>query len=119
MSGLARLLQSAARATNISCERLPAAVVRWPVGSLRGVSQCPTFAEPFCADRDEAATGLRGSLPGTEIRRSMMKRLLALLLSLVLMSAKLGTSPSIYPTGTTIYDPARAWSGYTVFDTPN
>jgi hypothetical protein len=49
----------------------------------------------------------------------MMKRLLALLLSLVLMSAKPGTSPSIYPTGTTIYDPARAWSGYTVFDTPN
>jgi hypothetical protein len=26
--------------------------------------------------------------------------------------------PSIYPTGTTIYDPAKAWSGYTLFDTP-
>jgi len=26
--------------------------------------------------------------------------------------------PSVYPTGTTIYDPARAWSGYTVFVLP-
>src|SRR5687767_3639867 len=25
-----------------------------------------------------------------------------------------GVAQSIYPTGTTIYDPARAWSGYTV-----
>ena len=24
------------------------------------------------------------------------------------------TAPSVYPTGTTIYDPARAWNGYTV-----
>src|SRR5678809_888687 len=23
-------------------------------------------------------------------------------------------APSVYPTGTTIYDPARAWNGYTV-----
>jgi len=23
-------------------------------------------------------------------------------------------APTVYPTGTTIYDPARAWSGYTV-----
>ena len=26
--------------------------------------------------------------------------------------------PTVYPTGTTIYDPARAWSGYTVFVLP-
>jgi hypothetical protein len=26
--------------------------------------------------------------------------------------------PSVYPTGTTIYDPAKAWSGYTVFVLP-
>lgn len=26
--------------------------------------------------------------------------------------------PSVYPTGTTIYEPARTWSGYTVFGTP-
>src|SRR3954464_5077082 len=25
---------------------------------------------------------------------------------------------SVYPTGTTIYDPAKAWSGLTLFDTP-
>ena len=27
-------------------------------------------------------------------------------------------APSIYPTGTTIYDPDRAWSGYTIFIAP-
>jgi len=27
--------------------------------------------------------------------------------------------PTIYPTGTTIYDPDKAWSGYTIHDTPN
>ncbi|MGQ0734505.1 MAG: aryl-sulfate sulfotransferase [Acidobacteriota bacterium] len=27
-------------------------------------------------------------------------------------------SPSVYPTGTTIYDPDKTWSGYTVFGTP-
>jgi hypothetical protein len=27
-------------------------------------------------------------------------------------------APSVYPTGTTIYDPPRAWSGYTVFVLP-
>lgn len=27
--------------------------------------------------------------------------------------------PSVYPTGTTIYQPDKSWSGYTVFGTPN
>ena len=27
-------------------------------------------------------------------------------------------APSVYPTGTTIYDPEKTWSGYTVFITP-
>jgi hypothetical protein len=27
------------------------------------------------------------------------------------------TGPTVYPTGTTIYDPQRAWSGYTIFQT--
>ena len=39
--------------------------------------------------------------------------------ALVLATPLLFTAPSIFPTGTTIYDPAKAWSGYTVFDTPN
>ena len=30
----------------------------------------------------------------------------------------LNAAPSVYPTGTTIYDPQRAWSGYVVFHTP-
>jgi hypothetical protein len=49
---------------------------------------------------------------------AMQRNLIALAL-LVLLSARSFTSPSIYPTGTTIYDPTKAWSGYTVFDTPN
>jgi hypothetical protein len=31
----------------------------------------------------------------------------------------LDAGPSVYPTGTTIYDPARAWSGYTAFVLPD
>lgn len=30
----------------------------------------------------------------------------------------LGAAPTVYPTGTTIYDPGRAWNGYTVFIAP-
>ena len=35
---------------------------------------------------------------------------------LLLAAAPLVTSaaPSVYPTGTTIYDPAKSWNGYTV-----
>src|SRR4051812_48879473 len=33
-------------------------------------------------------------------------------------TAVLPALPSVYPTGTTIYDPAKAWSGFTIFDTP-
>src|SRR6476646_9237204 len=48
-----------------------------------------------------------------------MKRLLTVLAVVALTSATLFTSPSVYPTGTTIYHPDKAWSGYTVLDTPN
>ena len=34
--------------------------------------------------------------------------------ALALVSAIVLAGPSVYPTGTTIYDPGRAWSGYTV-----
>lgn len=27
--------------------------------------------------------------------------------------------PSVYPTGATLYDPQRAWSGYTLFQATN
>ncbi len=33
--------------------------------------------------------------------------------------AGLDAGPSVYPTGTTIYDPTRAWSGYSVFVLPD
>jgi len=43
----------------------------------------------------------------------------ATVLSVALAGAALGGGvPSIYPTGTTIYHPDKAWNGYTVFDTP-
>ena len=48
-----------------------------------------------------------------------MKPLLTALAVVALARATLLTSPSVYPTGTTIYHPDKAWSGYTVFDTPN
>ena len=48
-----------------------------------------------------------------------MKRLLSLVVVVMLAPAILFTAPSIYPTGTTIYDPLKTWNGYTVFDTPN
>lgn len=36
-----------------------------------------------------------------------------------LFAAVMDAGPSVYPTGTTIYDPARAWNGYTVFVLPD
>ncbi|HEY6815717.1 MAG TPA: aryl-sulfate sulfotransferase [Croceibacterium sp.] len=33
------------------------------------------------------------------------------------LPAALRAAPTVFPTGTTIYDPARAWSGYTVLST--
>ena len=41
-----------------------------------------------------------------------MKRLIAA--SLVAAAAAVQAAPSVYPTGVTIYDPARTWNGYTV-----
>jgi hypothetical protein len=51
-----------------------------------------------------------------------MKRTLvcgALAATLIVTSAVMNAGPSVYPTGTTIYDPARAWSGYTAFVLPD
>ena len=42
----------------------------------------------------------------------------ALALSALAASAVMSAGPSVYPTGTTIYDPTRAWNGYTVFVLP-
>lgn len=48
-----------------------------------------------------------------------MKRLLTALAVVGFFPVTLLPSPSVYPTGTTIYRPDKAWSGYTVIDTPN
>ena len=44
---------------------------------------------------------------------SILWRAAALLLSAIL-AVPVAAAPSVYPTGTTIYDPARTWSGFTV-----
>ena len=47
-----------------------------------------------------------------------LRRLATVSAVLVLASAALRSAPSVYPTGTTIFHPDKAWSGYTVFITP-
>lgn len=49
----------------------------------------------------------------------MVKSLLMLVIfSIALVPNALFAYPSVYPTGTTIYKPERAWNGYTVFPNP-
>lgn len=46
---------------------------------------------------------------------------LIILVAVLFLSVKLDAAPTVYPTGTTIYDPQKAWSGLTVLsvlDTP-
>jgi hypothetical protein len=43
--------------------------------------------------------------------------LLAVGLAIVLVPARFDAYPSVYPTGTTIYQPDKAWGGYTIFNT--
>jgi hypothetical protein len=38
-------------------------------------------------------------------------------LTLAMFPARFNAYPSVYPTGTTIYKPDMAWSGYTIFST--
>ena len=44
---------------------------------------------------------------------------LMVLAAVTLGRAVMQAGPSVYPTGTTIYDPTRAWSGYSVFVLPD
>jgi hypothetical protein len=49
----------------------------------------------------------------------MLKRISTCVVAAAASAVGLHAVPSVYPTGTTIYDPARAWSGYTVFVLPD
>src|SRR5690242_9048991 len=53
-----------------------------------------------------------GQVTGARMRRTLMA------LTAALLAAAAHAAPSVYPTGTTIFDPAKAWSGYTVFVLP-
>ncbi len=48
-----------------------------------------------------------------------MKRLILLTAALVLTPSLLLTYQSVFPTGTTVFHPDKAWSGYTVFQIEN
>ncbi len=47
-----------------------------------------------------------------------MKKLLFSMLLVAASPAIVLTFPTIYPTGTTLYYPDKAWNGYTIFSTP-
>jgi hypothetical protein len=49
-----------------------------------------------------------------------VRALAAAVAALLVLAGRAGldAGPSVYPTGTTVYDPARAWSGYSVFVLP-
>jgi len=42
----------------------------------------------------------------------------SILVALVAVLSSANAGPTVFPTGTTIYDPDRAWNGYTIHDTP-
>ena len=44
---------------------------------------------------------------------------MAVVAALTLVPGLFVAAPSVYPTGTTIYDPEKAWNGYTLHDTPD
>lgn len=46
------------------------------------------------------------------------QRRIAALCAASLLAAAAAAAPTVYPTGTTIYDPERAWNGFTVFIAP-
>ena len=50
-----------------------------------------------------------------------MRKPLSMLIGCMLIASvtSLLSFPSVYPTGTTIYDPDRAWNGYTILGTPD
>ncbi|HEY7444657.1 MAG TPA: aryl-sulfate sulfotransferase [Vicinamibacterales bacterium] len=48
-----------------------------------------------------------------------MKRLCSTLGLLALVPTAFGAYPSVYPTGTTIYQPEKTWNGYTLHDAPD
>jgi hypothetical protein len=53
-------------------------------------------------------------------KEEVMKKnsILFVIFVLALIPSILFTMPTVYPTGTTIYKPDKAWNGYTVFDSP-
>src|SRR5678815_3928821 len=76
--------------------------------------------DPICAtpNRRMMLPSLRRA-QGAARRRSGRWCAALALLSVCATGAAMYAVPSVYPTGTTIYDPSRAWSGYTVFVLPD
>ena len=55
----------------------------------------------------------------TDHARTAIVTSLLVLLAFLLVPAMFTAAPSVYPTGTTRYDPDKAWNGYTIHDTPD
>jgi outer membrane protein assembly factor BamB len=47
-----------------------------------------------------------------------LNTLFILAIAIVLLPADSNSYPTVYPTGTTIYQPDKTWNGYTIFPTP-
>src|SRR5438128_1302000 len=109
----------------------------WPAKHGRPISRCAPRSQASCGaitmPSSSCSCRRRASRPHAENRpvcaiiatsaahpnkRGSMKRLSTGVVILVLARGVF-SAPSIYPTGTTIYRPDKAWNGYTLFDTPN
>ncbi len=55
----------------------------------------------------------------TEHSRTAIVTSLLVLVAVLLLPTMFTAAPSVYPTGTTRYDPDKAWNGYTIHDTPD
>ena len=63
---------------------------------------------------DKLNNGVKTNHSHTAIVTSLL-----VLLALLLLPTMFTAAPSVYPTGTTRYDPDKAWNGYTIHDTPD
>jgi len=86
---------------------------RWCVVELESTDRATNFVAPVIKT-GHTNGGRAMHLPG----RYLVSNLLCVGISSLLISSAT-PAPSVYPTGTTIFDPSKAWNGYTVFVLPD
>ena len=77
-------------------------------GSRARLARCAAALHSIAASTENKNRDSERRAPMT----TLVRPLAALILATTSMAAY--AAPSVYPTGTTLYDPARTWSGYTV-----